>query len=184
MHLRPCLVALTAHLALGACAQSDSALELANKTNAAALSVKIQIEDFAATQRRISLIETDRLGQFLESTVEIEMNLDEVIADSASSEGTLYRDIKTRASQIRANEANPAAEAAELRAALEKDLQNFAPPSQKVDALSADLTVLGEEKSFKDQIDFFIAFGKSVKEAIDKAKAERDQALKRAGAGS
>ena len=180
----PSLAALTAVSALAACAQSDAALELANKTNAAALSVKIQIEDFAATQRRISIIETDRLGHFLAQTVDIETDLGGVIAESASSEATLYRGVKTRAIQILATEAKPAQEAAKLRSALEKDLEDFTPPSQKVDALSADLTVLGEEKSFKDQIDFFVAFGTSVKEAIDQAKAERDQALKQAGAGN
>jgi hypothetical protein len=165
------------------CAQSHSAIELANKTNAAALSVKIQIEDFATTQRRVSEIEIDRLGQFVEDTIEIETDLAEVISDSPSGQASLYRELQTRAGQIVAAEAKAAKDAAKLRGDLLKLLQNFTPPSTDIEALSVQLSVLGEEKSFSENVAFFVSFGASVKEAIDKAKAERGQALKKAAGG-
>jgi hypothetical protein len=174
---------LAAAAALAGCAQSDSALELANKTNAAALSVKFQIEDFATTQRRVAEIETDRLGRFLEDTIEIETELAEVIADSPSDQATLFSATPTRADEIVAVEAQAAKDAAELRKDLLELLQKFTPPSNDIEALSVQLTVLGAEKSFSENVAFFVSFGTSVKEAIDKAKAERDQALKNAAGG-
>lgn len=167
--------------ALAGCAQSPSALDLANKTNAAALSVKTQVESFATTQRRVSEIETARLARFLEVTVDTETAVDEVIGQSPSKQAALYRSVRTEAKDILTAEANPAKEAAALRQELLKKLEEFAPPGERIDALSADLTVLGEEKSFRENIAFFISYGTSVKEAIDKAKAERDKALKSAG---
>ena len=184
MRCPPILAGLAAIAALVGCAQSDSAIELANKTNAAALSVKFQIEDFATTQRRVSEIEADRLGDFLRSTVEIETDLADVVSDTSSSESKLYSGAQTRAAEILKAEAKAVNEAEKLRADLLKLLKDFTPPSDQVDALSVNLTVLGAEKSFKENIAFFIAFGTSVKEAIDKAKAERDQALKAAGGGT
>ena len=171
------LISLLAIAALTACAQTDAALELANKTNAVALSLKGQIEDFSATQRTVGELEAARLGDMLKNTVEIETDLADVLSESPTAQTTLYRGLRTRADQVLTAEGQAAAQAETLRQQLVDGLAEFSKEAEKLDALSAPLVILGEEKSFEDNVAFFIAFGKSVKEAADKAKAERDHAL-------
>ena len=86
------------------CVQSDAALELANKTNAAMLTVDSQLKNFADTQKRVADLEIGRMGKFLEDTVETEMALREIVDESPGTANTRYKDLQTQAAKIAASE--------------------------------------------------------------------------------
>ncbi len=166
------------------CAQSDSALELANRTNAAVLTVDAQLRDFAETQRRVADLEIARLGVFLKGTVETETELQEILDESPGNARTLYTSLQTLAGQIAASEVKTAQEVAQLRDRLRKTQQDILLPKDTISGLSAKLAVLGEEKDLGERISFLVEFGSSVKESIDKAKKDKEAALRKAAGGS
>ncbi len=195
---RPRLTIAAVSLAsiVAGCAQSQQSLRLAQKTNAVVLTVDGQLDNFRRTQDRVAVLEAARLAEFVREQETTEQSFDEVVDDSgASSE---IDDLRRRADDIIEAAKMPSTEADKLRKELieaqtqlgkskgepdesqdepGKSQDGLAKSQDGLGAVSANLVILGEERDFKENVAFFIEFGKSVKEGIDKAKADREKAL-------
>ena len=177
------ILAIAGMSLLAACAQTQSSMQLANKTNAVVLTVTTQLQNFRSTQERVAAMEAARLGQFLADTVEMEGQLKDIMSQSDSAEKKQHEDLQKLTDEIAANARRPQEAAVQLQAKIAKAQEKLAVPEENLSLVSKNLTILGEERDFKGNVAFFIKFGKSVKVAIDKAKKERDEALKQAAAG-
>ena len=120
----------------------------------------------------------------MKGTVETETELQAVLDESPGNAHTLYTDLQTQAGKIATSEVKTAQEVAQLRDRLLKTQQDILLPKDAISGLSAKLTVLGEDKDLGERIAFLVEFGSSVKEAIDKAKKDKEAALRKAAGGS